>query len=61
MKYGFYYIITKDGAECLDCKEEVIEVEDIETSTDNESFDEEKPDVSVQINENGVDIEVNDN
>ncbi|MBC2845773.1 PspC domain-containing protein [Winogradskyella flava] len=61
MKYGFYYIITKDGAECLDCKEEVIEVEDIETSTDNESSDEEKPDVSVQINENGVDIEVNDN
>ncbi|WP_282044073.1 PspC domain-containing protein [Winogradskyella flava] len=61
MKYGFYYIITKDGAECLDCKEEVIEVEDIVTSTDNESSDEEKPDVSVQINENGVDIEVNDN
>ena len=59
MKDGHYYKIITDDIECLDCEDEI--EEDIQPSTEDPMSNEEKPEVSVQINENGVDIEVNDN
>ncbi|WP_370003264.1 PspC domain-containing protein, partial [Winogradskyella sp.] len=66
---GHYYKVISDDVKCLDCKEEdknETEVIDsdaespfIETSSDSSSSNEEKPEVNVQINEDGVDIEVN--
>ncbi|WP_299123383.1 PspC domain-containing protein [uncultured Winogradskyella sp.] len=64
-----YLKVIEDDVECLDCIEEIKEKEDfieeeneiIETIINEKSSGEEKPDVSVQINEDGVDIEVNDN
>ena len=59
-----YLRIIEDDTECLDC---VIEEEDDDTEStnfddDQNSLEEEKPDVSIQINEqDGVNIEVNDN
>ncbi|WP_296382636.1 PspC domain-containing protein [Winogradskyella sp.] len=62
-KRGHYYKILKDDIECLDCIEEVEEkIERIETSTKEQSSNEDKPEVSLQINdEDGVTLEVNDN
>ncbi|MFP4846433.1 PspC domain-containing protein [Winogradskyella sp. PE311] len=65
-----YLKVIEDDVECLDC--EVIEEEEenigqvqLKTAESEtlieQSTNEEKPDVSVQIDENGVDIEVNDN
>ncbi|MCA0153346.1 PspC domain-containing protein [Winogradskyella vincentii] len=61
-----YLKIIEDGTECLDCEIEEEEEEDEnsdETNSDNNQIiTEEKPDVSIQINEEeGVNIEVNDN
>ena len=62
-----YLKVIEDDVECLDCeveieKEEDDDVEIIETPSEVESLNEEKPNVSIQINEeNGVNIEVNDN
>ncbi|EDP70302.1 hypothetical protein FBALC1_06083 [Flavobacteriales bacterium ALC-1] len=67
VKKGNLYKIVKDDVECLNCveeiEEEVIEekTEVIETSTEDESSNEEKPEVSLKIDEDGVDLEVNDN
>jgi len=69
VKNGNYYKIVKDDAECLDCIEEIEDeefleeaTEIIETITNETSFTEDKPEVSIQINEeDGVNIEVNDN
>ena len=60
MKYGYYYLITQDNAECLDCiKDE--EIEENVTSEDLLSSKQDKPEVSLKIDEDGVDLEVNDN
>jgi len=59
-----YLKIIEDGTECLDCEIEEEEDENLdETNSDNNQIiTEEKPDVSIQINEEeGVNIEVNDN
>jgi len=62
-----YLKVIEDDVECLDCIEEVEEViyeeeEIIETSENERLSNEDKPDVSLQINdEDGVTIEVNDN
>ncbi len=64
-----YLKIIEDDTECLDCEEieEIEEVEGekievIETSDKKESSNEDKPEVSLQINdEDGVTLEVNDN
>jgi len=61
-----YLKIIEDDTECLDC-EEIEEIEEekievIETSDKKESSNEDKPKVSLQINdEDGVTLEVNDN
>ncbi|WP_111683637.1 PspC domain-containing protein [Winogradskyella tangerina] len=59
MKYGNYYLVGKDSVECLNCEEEVVE-ETIETSTTESSSNDEKPEVNLTIDEDGVDLEVND-
>jgi len=65
-----YLKVIEDDLECLDCEakiEEETEVNELkittfETSVDNESSNEENPDISIKINdEDGVNIEVNDN
>ena len=65
-----YLKVIEDDVECLDCEakiEEETEVNELkittfETSVDNESSNEENPDISIKINdEDGVNIEVNDN
>lgn len=58
-----YLKIIEDGTECLDCEiEEEDENLDETNSDNNQIITEEKPDVSIQINEEeGVNIEVNDN
>ncbi|MEO1031288.1 MAG: PspC domain-containing protein [Bacteroidota bacterium] len=57
-----YLKIIEDDTECLDCAEKNKEEEEIiETSTTEPSSNEEQPDVSLTIDENGVDLEVNDN
>ncbi len=62
-----YLKVIEDDVECLDCIDEVEEViyeeeEIIETSENETLSNEDKPDVSLQINdEDGVTIEVNDN
>lgn len=58
-----YLKIIEDGTECLDCEiEEEDENLDKTNSDNNQIITEEKPDVSIQINEEeGVNIEVNDN
>ena len=71
IKKGNYYKIVKDDIECLDCIAEN-EIEDdeafieeateiIETITNEKSANKEKPDVSLKIDEDGVDIKINDN
>jgi phage shock protein PspC (stress-responsive transcriptional regulator) len=56
VEYQHYLKVIKDDVECLDCAEE------IETTEDKPSSNEDKPEVSIQINdEDGVNIEVNDN
>ncbi|WP_138433861.1 PspC domain-containing protein [Winogradskyella algicola] len=60
IEFGQYYRITKDNAECLDC----INDEDIEENVTSEevlSSKQDKPEVSLKIDEDGVDLEVNDN
>jgi phage shock protein PspC (stress-responsive transcriptional regulator) len=63
VKSGNYYKIVKDDVECLDCLEDVIkdETETIKTLTENPSSAEEEPEVSLKIDEDGVNLEVNDN
>ena len=58
-----YLRIIEDDTECLDCSIEEEEEEDLTViTTEAEVIEEEKPDVSIQINEeDGVNIEVNDN
>ncbi len=58
-----HILIIENDVECLDCEiEEEKKTEPIETSTNKESLNEDKPEVSIQINEeDGVNIEVNDN
>ena len=62
-----YLKVIEDDVECLDCIQEVEKVIDeeeeiIETSENETLSNEDKPDVSLQINdEDGVTIEVNDN
>jgi len=61
---GHYLKVIQDDVECLDCtEEEFIEEtnEIIESITNENSSKNEKPDVSVEINEDGVDIEIIDN
>jgi phage shock protein PspC (stress-responsive transcriptional regulator) len=56
--------VIEDDLECLDCEiiEEGLEVlEEKEVLIEKAATNEDKPDVTVQINEDGVDIEVNDN
>jgi phage shock protein PspC (stress-responsive transcriptional regulator) len=60
IEFGQYYRITKDNAECLDCiKDE--EIEENVTSEEVLSSKQDKPEVSLKIDEDGVDLEVNDN
>lgn len=60
IEFGKYYKITKDNAECLDCiKDESIEGS--VTSDEEPSSKEDKPEVNLKIDEDGVDLEVNDN
>ncbi|NNE31969.1 MAG: PspC domain-containing protein [Winogradskyella sp.] len=60
VKSGNYYKILTDDVECLNCLEE--ENEDLDQlSTENEATNDEAPDMSLQINEEGLDLEVNDN
>ena len=59
MQTGHYYRITNGSAECLDCEEDIEEV--IETSTTESSSNEDEPEVSLKIDEDGVDLKVNDN
>lgn len=60
IEFGKYYKITKDNAECLDCiKDESIE--DSVTLDEEPSSKEDKPEVNLKIDEDGVDLEVNDN
>ena len=64
IKYGYYYKITKDGAECLSCEEEEEEQdkEEPNVTSSSSSSSNEEPEVSVKINEeDGIDIKVNDN
>ncbi len=72
MKFGHYYLIKEDTAECLDCvieKEEEAEEEEIVAektevieTINQEPSSKEEPEVSVKINEeDGIDIQVNDN
>jgi len=64
-----YLKVIEDDVECLDCAEEIEEeefieeaTEIIETITNKKSSNEEKPEVSLKINEeDGVTLEVNDN
>jgi hypothetical protein len=59
---GNYLKVIKNDTECLDCIEEIEETDIIETPKNNDSSSDEKPNVSIQINdEDGVNIEVNDN
>ena len=68
---GHYLKVLKDDVECLDCVEEIIEEEKefeevsteiIESITNGQQAKQDKPEVSIQINdEDGVNIEVNDN
>ena len=70
-KNEHYLKIIKDDVVCLDCVEDVIEdakdgftdeaTEIIETITNKTSTGNEKPDISLQINEDGVDLKINDN
>ncbi|WP_400078168.1 PspC domain-containing protein [Winogradskyella sp. R77965] len=62
-KEEHYLKVIEDDVECLDCAVIEEEKEDIiETLIEEESSNEEKPDLSIQINdEDGVNIEVNDN
>jgi phage shock protein PspC (stress-responsive transcriptional regulator) len=62
-KDGHYLKVINNGVECLDCPKEIEAVETavIETDEDKPASHEAQPAVSVQINEDGVAIEVNDN
>lgn len=62
-KDGHYLKVINNGVECLDCPKEIEAVETavIETDEDKPASHEEQPTVNVQINEDGVAIEVNDN
>ena len=72
IKTEHYYRITKENAECLNCiketeddevKKEFTELENkiIETITKKESSNEDQPEVSLKIDEDGVNLEINDN
>jgi phage shock protein PspC (stress-responsive transcriptional regulator) len=69
IKKGNYYKVIRDDVECLNCIEETENEKDfskeekeiIETITNKTSSNQEKPEVSLKINEDGVDLEVNDN
>ncbi|MAX71260.1 MAG: hypothetical protein CMC76_09195 [Flavobacteriaceae bacterium] len=60
-----YLKVTEDDVVCLDCKDKDDENsdkdDDKEEDDDDENEKEQKHDITVQVNENGVDIEVNDN
>ncbi|WP_426429774.1 PspC domain-containing protein [Winogradskyella sp. HB-48] len=55
-----YLRIIEDDIECLDCEEKVVEKID-ETSEEEPSSKEDKSEVRLKIDEDGVDLEVNDN
>ena len=61
MDIGNYYRVTTNGIECLDC----IKDEDIENTVISEeeelSSTQNKPELNLTIDEDGVDLEVNDN
>jgi hypothetical protein len=69
MKFGHYYLIKEDTAECLDCVEEneeeeevVAEKIEVDETINQESTSNEERELSVKINEeDGIDIQVNDN
>jgi hypothetical protein len=57
-----YLKIIEDDTECLDCEEKTdFKNETTETLSSDSSSKKEKPDVSLKINEDGVDIKVNEN
>lgn len=65
-KSGKYFKVIKDDVECLNCEEDdVIEIKGdspfYENTPEPSSSNEERSEVNVQINEDGVDIIVNDN
>ncbi|MDY2588164.1 PspC domain-containing protein [Winogradskyella aquimaris] len=61
MDFGHYYKIEKDNVVCLDCEEEAIVNEKNVTSDEETSSTQNKPEVNLTIDEDGVDLEVNDN
>ena len=67
IKKGHYYKILNDDILCLDCEDDdedddnEEEEDDDDDDDDDENEKEQKHDITVQFNENGVDIEVNDN
>ncbi|WP_299094678.1 PspC domain-containing protein [uncultured Winogradskyella sp.] len=60
IEFGKYYKITKDNAECLDCSNNETTKEDV-TSEEMSSSNQEKHEVNLKIDENGVDFEINNN
>ncbi|MDH7912880.1 PspC domain-containing protein [Winogradskyella sp. SYSU M77433] len=62
IKKGHYYKILSDDILCLDCEDDDKDDDnEEEDDDDDENEKEQKHDITVQVNENGVDIEVNDN
>lgn len=60
IEFGKYYKITKDNAECLDCSNNETTKEPV-TSEEMSSSNQEKHEVNLKIDENGVDFEINNN
>lgn len=60
IEFGKYYKITKDNAECLDCSNNETTEETV-TSEEMSSSNQEKHEVNLKIDENGVDFEINNN
>ncbi len=60
MNYGYHYLITRDGAECLDCSNNETTKGTV-TSEEMSSSNQEKHEVNLKIDENGVDFEINNN
>lgn len=60
IEFGKYYKITKDNAECLDCSNNETTKETV-TSEEMSSSNQEKHEVNLKIDENGVDFEINNN
>ena len=60
IEFGKYYKITKDNAECLDCSNNETTKGTV-TSEEMSSSNQEKHEVNLKIDENGVDFEINNN